>query len=168
MSIAIKIKTFNIYVRSVFLYNSELWTLTEKLEESINVFQRRSLKKILGVYWPRKITNTEIYKRTKSIEWSKVVKRRRLSWLGHLLRLPVDTPARKALQEYIRPVKKKVGRPKTTWFRQIYDDLKGNVVNVNFKDEYTMIKDLDIICKNRTVWNKIIRSIMLDEPTSMQ
>ena len=40
-SIKIKIRTFNALVKSVFLYNSELWTLTKKLENIINTFQRR-------------------------------------------------------------------------------------------------------------------------------
>ena len=30
ISNAVKIRTFNAYVASVFLYNSELWTLTKK------------------------------------------------------------------------------------------------------------------------------------------
>ena len=34
----IKLRTFNSYVGSVFLYNSELWTLTEKLESTIDTF----------------------------------------------------------------------------------------------------------------------------------
>ena len=87
--------------------------------------------------------------RTKVEEWSKLVKYRRLSWLGHLIRLPDESPAKKALQEYIKPIKRKIGRPKTTWLHQIYNDLKGNIEDVNFKNEYSMIKDLENLCKNR-------------------
>ena len=39
ISTRIKSRTFNAYVASVFLYNSELWTLAEKLESTIRVFQ---------------------------------------------------------------------------------------------------------------------------------
>ena len=39
ISNAVKIRTFNAYVASVFLYNSELWTLTKKLENAVNTFQ---------------------------------------------------------------------------------------------------------------------------------
>ena len=149
------------------LYNSELWTLTEKLKEAIDIFQRKLLKKLLRIYWPNKISNIELYNRTKLQEWSKIVKRKRLSWLGHLFRLPDETPAKKSLYEYLKPIQKKIGRPKTTWFRQIFNDLKGNIVNVNFKDEYKMINDLQHLCKDRKLWNEIIRSIMLDRPTNM-
>ena len=36
ISNTVKIRTFNAYVASVFLYNSELWTLTKKLENTVN------------------------------------------------------------------------------------------------------------------------------------
>ena len=38
ISNAVKMRTFNAYVASVFLYNSELWTLTKKLENTVNTF----------------------------------------------------------------------------------------------------------------------------------
>ena len=42
----------------------------------------------------------------------------RIRWLDHLLRLPEDCPARIALNEFERPVKKPRGRPPTTWVIQ--------------------------------------------------
>ena len=100
-SIKIKLRTLNAYVASVFLYNSELWTLTKKLENNIDTFQRRHLRKILGINWQRNITNNEIYARTKCAQWSEIIRGRRLTWLGHLMRLNPETPARKALEEYL-------------------------------------------------------------------
>ena len=83
------------------------YTKTFNLIIYSSLFQRKQLKKLLCFYWPQKISNIELYKRTKSVEWSKLVKRKRLSWLGHLMRLPKETAARKALQEYAKPIKKK-------------------------------------------------------------
>ena len=40
--------------------------------------------------------------------------KRRLSWFGHLMRLPPETPARQSLRHFIKPVKCPTGRPKTT------------------------------------------------------
>ena len=34
LSLDIKIRLFNNHIESVFLYNSELWTMTKKLEET--------------------------------------------------------------------------------------------------------------------------------------
>ena len=92
ISNSVKIRTFNAHVASVFLYNSELWTVTKKLEITVNTFQRRHLRKILGIHWPKKITNIELYTKTITEEWSITIQRRRLNWLGHLMRLHPETP----------------------------------------------------------------------------
>ena len=84
---------------SVYLYNSELWTLNKTMNEKIDSFHRRLLRKVLNVKWPRIIRNNVLYEAAKVEKWSKIIKRRRLSWLGHLLRLDKQTPARLALKE---------------------------------------------------------------------
>ena len=80
-SFKIKLRTFNAYVASVFLYNTELWILTKKLENTIDTFQRRHLRKILGTNWQRNITNNDLYARTKCEPWSEIIRERRLTWL---------------------------------------------------------------------------------------
>ena len=111
------------YVASVFLYNCELWTLTKKLENTVNTFQRNHPSKILGIHWPKKITNIELYVKTKTEEWNITIQRRRLNWLGHLMRLHPETPARLALVEYLRKVKRPKERPQRTWVELIKHDL---------------------------------------------
>ena len=44
ISISLKIRTFNAYCASIFLYNSELWTLTGTLEKEIEAFHRKLLR----------------------------------------------------------------------------------------------------------------------------
>ena len=85
IGVVLRIRVFNTYISSVFLYNSELWTLTKSLEESIDAFHRKQLRKVLNIYWPDKISNEELYRRTEVKRWSWVVKKKRLMWLGHLL-----------------------------------------------------------------------------------
>ncbi len=53
----IRIRIFNAYITSTFSYNSELWTLTNKMEQQIDTFQRNILWKMLNIKWPHKITN---------------------------------------------------------------------------------------------------------------
>ena len=45
----VRIRIFRAYIESIFLYNSELWTLTNKLEKSIDSFHRRLLRKVIHV-----------------------------------------------------------------------------------------------------------------------
>ena len=51
ISKSIKIRIFVAYIQCVFLYNSELWTVTKSIEHKIDVFQRNILRKILGYNW---------------------------------------------------------------------------------------------------------------------
>ena len=60
-----------------------------------------------------------------------MITHRRLKWLGHVLRLNEETPARSNLNECIINKKLPIGRPKFTWLEGIKQDLK-NVIN--FKD----------------------------------
>ena len=70
---------------------------------------------ILNIHWPKTINNQNLYKITKTdTPWSTQIKKRHLSWLGHLMRLSEETPARKALQEALKPEKRKRGRPTLT------------------------------------------------------
>ena len=97
----------------LFYYiQSKLWTLTKKHEEIIDRFQRKLMRKILNLNWREKVSNDKVYKETNSTPWSQTVKRRRLTWYGHLLRLPEDTPARKSLKEAKNPCKKTKWRAK--------------------------------------------------------
>jgi hypothetical protein len=109
-----KIRVFNLFVGSTFLYNSELWTATNKCNNDIDIFQRKLLRRILQIFYPSIISNDDLYKKTQTTPWSKRIRLRRLNWLGHLLRLPTDTPARKALDRYLEEAKRPRGGQKLT------------------------------------------------------
>ena len=159
-SIKIKLRTFNAYVASVFLYNSELWTLTKKLENTNDTFQRRHLRKILGINWQRNISNNELYARTKCEPWSEIIRERRLTWLGHLMRLHPETPARKALKEYLRKVKRPQGRPKTTWMQTVRQDLTSIGIKLDLSKEAQTLKRLSDLTHDRKNWRGIVRRVV--------
>ena len=99
-----------------------LATLIKQLKNTVNTFQGRHLRKILGIHWPKKITNIELYTKTKTEEWSITIQRRRLNWLGHLMRLHPETPAKLALAQYLSIVKRPKGRAQLTWLKLITND----------------------------------------------
>ena len=97
ISIEVKVRSFNCCVSSVFLYNCETWTLTKKLENVINSFQRRLLRiAVFNVKWLNIVNNDTVYAITRQIP-CQVITRRELSWLGYLFCLSDDTPAKIAL-----------------------------------------------------------------------
>ena len=73
-----KVRVFNAYISSIFLYNSELWALTPSIIDKVDSFHRRLLRKALNIKWPRIETNENLYNRTKVEKWSKIIKQRRL------------------------------------------------------------------------------------------
>ena len=77
---------------------------------------------------------------------SETIKGRRLRWYGHLLRQNEDTPARQALQEAKRKVKKPRGQ-KLTWIKMIDNDLKNMKIPK---------KDIPVLAQNRSNWRTLI------------
>ena len=49
-------------VKQVLLYGSETWRLTKGLEQKLQVLINKSLRNILWIWWPRKISNKELWR----------------------------------------------------------------------------------------------------------
>ena len=100
------------------------------------------------------MTNTE--------ELSKTIKRRRLNFFGHVLRLHEETPAKRALKEVFKPYHRPVGHPPITWISQIMKDLnetrKHHNISKKLKNE--TLKSLTELAKNRQTWQQEIARSM--------
>ena len=162
VQIPTKVRLLKSHIESIFLYNSELWTLTKKLENTINVFQRNLLRKVLNIKWPNKISNKQLYERMKIDEWSKTIRERRLSWYGHLLRLPDNTPAKTALREAQRYVKKPRGGQKLTWIKMIEKDLETARVMVAKEDGTIFVPTDEYLAHNKPLWQSVVSRAMLN------
>ena len=94
--------------------------------------------------------------RANTNKWSKDIKKRRLKWLGHLLRLPEDTPARQAFQEAFRPVNRPRGRPKTTWISLVTKELK----EMNIELTYDSLHEVVELANDRNAWRNLVGRAM--------
>ena len=99
-------------VLSTLLYGSECWRMTEHDLSRLASFHTASLRKILRIFWPRKISNDELLKQTKQNDIRTLVTRRR--WIGHVLRKGNNNIARIAMR-WTPEGKRSRGRPKPTW-----------------------------------------------------
>jgi len=138
-------------VVSIFLYNCGIWTLIAKLENQIDVFQRMFLRRILGIRYPKKITNAELYKVTKQEAWSTVCRKRRLTLFGHTCRLPEGAPARTTLLEALKPIKHAVGGQQHTLIRTIKKD---------FKKVGVTMEQAQQIAQNKQEFQTLVRRVM--------
>ena len=154
LSIKQKIRHFVMFVMSTLLYNSELWTLTNSMNNKLDAFHRRLLRYAIGVHYPKIIKNEDIYRITNTIPISRTIQKRRLSWFGHLMRLPEDTPARQAFNIAISPKHQKRGRPKTIWLDTLQNDFKELNININIKDSRNL-KHLINLCSDRAFYKHI-------------
>ena len=76
------------------------------MENAVDAYHRRLLRKALNVIYPRKVSSEEVYRITKAEPWSQIIRSRRIRWLDHLLRLPDGVPARQALETFQRKARK--------------------------------------------------------------
>ena len=124
------------------------------------------MRRILNISWRDKISNDTLYKDTNSIPWSQTIKRRSLTWYGHLLRLPEHTPAKKSLKEAKTRYKKPKCGQILTWVKQIEKDLEKiefrTLVKNNKDGSFNTIpvKEHEKMAQNRHIWRLIVDRAM--------
>ncbi|XP_062592840.1 uncharacterized protein LOC134254333, partial [Saccostrea cucullata] len=113
-----KLKIFITNVLSVLLYCAEIWRTTENDDENLDTFHLKCLRRILKIHWPEKISNQQLYERTRSIPLSSTIKRKRWRCIGHILRREKKSHVRTGLT-WTPEGKRRRGRPKNTWRRSV-------------------------------------------------
>ena len=165
-----RMQLYNSIVLHVLLYNCSTWGLSKTDAESIDAFHRNQLRRVLNIRWPHRISNANLYKRTKTHPISINILIARWKLLGHILRLNANTPAIKAMQYFfteIEGAKKFRGRPRTTIVTTINNDLKNlyatndNIINtLNFPSKLSNLQDfnkLKSIAQDRNTWQEVIK-----------
>ena len=118
-----KVRFFNTNVKAVLLYWAETWRTTAATTKRVQVFINSCLRKILHIRWPDTISNNELWQRTIQLPAEEEIKKRRWRWIGHTLRKPPNNIIRQALT-WNPQGKRKRGRPKNTWRRDLEADTK--------------------------------------------
>ena len=139
ITLSTRLRIFSALISSIFLYNSELWTLSKKDQTKIDTFQRNFLRQIIRT---KRINNIRLYNICRTEPWTILIQERRMKWFGHLQRLPEEAPARQAYEEATkRPVKKLRGGQPKTWHKVIERDLHS--INLTTKDAIKLASDRD-------------------------
>lgn len=87
----------------MLLYNCETWTLTKRNWKKFSIFSKQQLlRRILNITLKDNIKNEEIYKRSQKTLATTEIRKRRLNWPLHMLRLPERTPAKLDFKEHLR------------------------------------------------------------------
>ena len=112
-SLKTKLRLFNSNAISVLLYGCQSWRVSKDDMNKLDVFQTKCLRRTCNIFWPNKISNEDLYRRTNSSPISTQIQKHRLRWLGHVLRMPQDSIPKVALR-WTPTGKRNRGRPKTT------------------------------------------------------
>ena len=147
-----KLRIFHALVEPVYTSNAHLWTLDATKRGNINAFQRKLYRIVLDIKWPRKISSAKLKDIVWSVNWTFKIDMSRLRWIGHLFRLPKNSPAAIALEEAEREVKRPRGRRKNTWITNAKSQLH-EMLNLTWDEAQVEAED-------RKHWRELIESIV--------
>ena len=105
------------------MYGADTWRTTLATNKKIQIFINNCLRRLLKIRWPATINNGELWQRTNQKPADQEILNRRWKWIGHTLRKPTTNTTRQALK-WNPQGKRKRGRPRNSWRRDLEDDIK--------------------------------------------
>ena len=79
LTVKTKMVVYNACVVSTLMYGSETWTTYARQEKRLNSFHLRSIRRILGISWQDRVSNTEVLSRANLPSMFTLLRQRRLS-----------------------------------------------------------------------------------------
>ena len=87
ISVETKIRITKVYVWSILLYGCECWTIDRDIENRLNAAEMWFLRRILRIPWTDRVSNDNVLARAGvQRELMKTVRKRQMSFLGHIYR----------------------------------------------------------------------------------
>jgi hypothetical protein len=143
-----KLKIYKSLIRPTVTYRCEAWTLTNRDEQYLRIFEHRILRKIFGPvqnedgFW-RVRMNHELNDLIKNADIVRYLKSKRMAWLGHVMRIEGERIPKRLL-EWKLMGRRNRGRPKKRWIEGIEKDI-----------HIMGIRGWRKLCKERAEWKKI-------------
>ncbi|XP_041356848.1 uncharacterized protein LOC121374038 [Gigantopelta aegis] len=144
-----KLRIYQSCILTTFLYGSECWRMTEKDMSRLSSFHTTSLRRILRIFWPRKISNEQVLEETNQESMRTIITRRRWKWISHVLQKE-DTSITKTAECWTHKWKRKRGRPKTTWRR---------TVELEMKETGHSCGTIERLARDRPAWRNFVAAL---------
>jgi hypothetical protein len=143
-----KLKIYKSLIRPIVTYGCEAWTLTNRDEQHLRIFEHRILRKIFGPvqnedgFWRIRMDH-ELTDLIKNADIVRYVKSQRMAWLGHVMRMEGERIP-KRVREWKPMGRRNRGRPRKRWIEDIEKDI-----------QIVGIRGWRKLCKARAEWKKI-------------
>ena len=128
--IATKFKLFNTTCVTILLYGCESWVISQDMENKINAFATSCYRVMLNIKRIDHVLNTTVYSMTNTVPLIHLVRHRQLKFLGRILRMSKEEPARRYAL-YIPTIgRRRPGRPRTsylTYVQRLLGDNEGEM-----------------------------------------
>ena len=161
-----RVKLYNSIPRSILLYNSCTWGMSDKDEQNVDSFHRRQLRRVIGVKYPTKMRNEAVYRITNTRPISIEITKSRWKMLGHVLRMNENTPARLAMKFFFQVTNntKYKGRKRTTIVTTINRDIiRTQQHNPNFDlkpiQSELDLRNIRVKATNRRHWQRRVSMV---------
>ena len=157
----VRLLSYTSIVESVLLYNCSTWALSEPCAKRLDVAQRSMLRRVLGISMIDKISNTELYAQCHVLPASLQVMHARWSMFGHTLRMPADTPARKAMLYYFTKEVDIAGRQGNyntiaTALSKEYESVSNTKIN-----DLNQFNKIVVLAQNCNAWRELVNGIFI-------
>ena len=144
-----KFKLYNAIVISTLLYGAETWALRATDEARLNAFGAKCIRRILGIKWSDYIPNHELYQKSKQVPIAKTIRKRRIQWFGHIMRMEDSRITRKMLNWNPKGTAKR-GRKKANWLNNVQTDALTLGTDIDHWGE---------TAKDKKKWRKILLAL---------
>ena len=154
LRLSTKLRVFDVIVMANGLYGCATWNLKASHLESLESWKFRHLKKILRCKWEDLFSMVDVYKRIRSygikIDTVEVtIRRRRLMYFGHVLRMDDSRLPKIVLQAHTSLGVSRVGALETNYRSCIKEDFKAfGIPSVD--PEFLVVQD-------RVEWKKLVK-----------
>ena len=143
-----KVLIFKSIVLAILLYGCEVWPALKRHLQRLEVFQMNCLRFLCGYTWEDRQTNIAVTAQCHVPSITGEVCYRRLSWLGHIARMPVDRlPLKVLFSQLLGPGVR--GRPRESWRSIVLSDLT----------ELRIQNDWFTVASDRLAWRQLIESV---------
>lgn len=158
-----RLHLFQAFVMPHLTYNIGAQAMNKSFEERLDIAHRKMVRRVLGIFYPNRISNENLYRISKQQPISATAKQSRWRLFGHLLRQDEQTPANKITKAYFRAKESflhRRGTKRTCLMETLRDDIQAaehlRGLQLESESDLTVLREL---AHDRDQWKELCRDV---------